>query len=241
MIQKRFEANALRIQLNRRSCLDLNDNECKAYRPPIADFPNYSSQVTHNADLMHLDIKLAGEHTMEDAQFDAELQLAHMHLDDPRVAYIGIPISARDNEYHEAFQTVLDEFQMIYDQDKTECDTGAPSNHRRILQPTALFNPYEDFFTTVFFYRYNGSTTDPPCFPVTWFVLLEPMIISTTQLRQLKRLLLTHVDGDCRPTSVHNTEQTVTRPIQEIGVYADTGEARTLMLCQDGDFTPDDA
>lgn len=226
----------------------MDSAECKFNRPPIADFPNYSSQITHFSDLMHLDIKVAGEHELHGAApYDAELQLMHIHQTDPRSAYIAIPVRAQDGAgQHEAFQELLDEFQMVYNSHRFECDRTRQlrsSNHRpqqRRLQQTRFFDPYSAFFETVYFYRYNGSSPDPPCVPVTWFVLLEPIVISTSQLRQLKRLLFTHVDENCRPTSVHNEEQTVTRPIQELGILEDSGVARTLMLCQEGDFAPDD-
>lgn len=43
------------------------------------------------------------------------------------------------------------------------------------------------------------------------------MIISTTQLNQIKYLLFTNVDPEkCTPTSVHTAEQSVARPLQDV-------------------------
>lgn len=266
MIEKRFESNALRLLFNRRTCLDLNNQDCKTYRPPVADFPNYSSQVTHLADLMHLDIK-TGEHTFGGRRFDAELQLMHMHLDDPRVGYVAIPVRAQPGNYSEPFQAVLDEFQNIYNIHQAECAAarqtrrrgsaldveGSPSSstlstnndpdlqQRRLRRRRLLeaFDPYADFLKTVYFYRYDGSSPDPPCFPVTWFVMTTPLVIGPNQLRQMKELLFTHVNPDCQPTSVHNLEQSVARPVQPLGVWRETGKAREVMLCTAENFSPD--
>jgi hypothetical protein len=104
----------------------------------------------------------------------------------------------------------------------------------RRLQREGRFNPYGPaFMPTIFFYRYDGSITEPPCTPITWWVMNEPMIISRAQLSQIKYLLFTHVDGSCRKTSVHNADQEVTRPIQPLG------DNRDIQKCVPGDFRPD--
>ena len=46
---------------------------------------------------------------------------------------------------------------------------------------------------------------------------MQPMIISLTQLQQTKEILFSHVDEDCRPTSVHNSDQSVSRPLFSLG------------------------
>ena len=83
------------------------------------------------------------------------------------------------------------------------------------------------------FYRYDGGITEPPCTPLTWWVMIEPMFISFKQLRQIEILLLTHVDANCRKTSVHNRDQKVTRPIQPLG------SDREIQACKEGDFESD--
>ena len=99
------------------------------------------------------------------------------------------------------------------------------------------FNPYSDaFMTTMFFYRYDGSITEPPCKDITWFVMKDPMYIDFDQLDQLRTILFTHVDQNCQRTSVHTNDSegrpSVTRPIQERG-------DRIIEYCKDGDFRSD--
>mmetsp|Transcript_38112 Transcript_38112/g.92700 ORF Transcript_38112/g.92700 Transcript_38112/m.92700 type:complete len:620 (+) Transcript_38112:1-1860(+) len=99
------------------------------------------------------------------------------------------------------------------------------------------FNPYSDaFMTTMFFYRYDGSITEPPCKDITWWVMKDPMYIDFDQLDQLRTILFTHVDQNCQKTSVHTNDSegrpSVTRPIQERG-------DRIIEYCKDGDFRSD--
>lgn len=102
-------------------------------------------------------------------------------------------------------------------------------------QTNLKFNPYsEAFMRTIFFYRYDGSITEPPCLPITWWVMSEPMLISHRQLAQIRHLLFTHVGGDeCKGTSVHNADQSVARPIQPLG------EDDEIQGCAVGDFISD--
>jgi carbonic anhydrase len=95
------------------------------------------------------------------------------------------------------------------------------------------FNPYSDaFMTTMFFYRYDGSITEPPCKDITWWVMKDPMYIDFAQLDQLREIMFTHVDRNCQKTSVHNEEQSVARPIQALG-------DRIIEFCKEGDFRSD--
>lgn len=277
-IKKLIEPNKLRIDLYRRGCKNLTEDgqgsdECRP-RPPLADFPNYSSTVTHQSDLLHLDIKVPGEHTVRGERFDAEIQMMHIHLDASRIGYVGVPIRATLDGYNEKYQALLDQFQIVYDNHKAECAakqrrrrglrnsknsapkgflgnneleqssySDDPAFKRRMQQIWSSklpFDPHGDFLETVFFYRYNGSSPDPPCFPVTWFVLEKPIHIDFQQLKQTKMLLFTHVDSNCEKTSVHNADQSVVRPIQPLGIVYGTKEKREIMACMPGDFPPDD-
>jgi carbonic anhydrase len=110
------------------------------------------------------------------------------------------------------------------------------------------FDLYADFLPTVYFYRYEGSNTEPPCMSMTWFVMNHPLIISFAQLRQVKHLIFTNVHNEtCQPTSVHNLDQSVARPIQPLGMIVDDNDPsgqvlveRPVMMCKDGSFLPDD-
>ena len=85
----------------------------------------------------------------------------------------------------------------------------------------------------MFFYRYDGSITEPPCKDITWWVMDQPAIISIDQLQQLKILLFSHVDANCQPTSVHNVNQSSVRPIQPLG------QDRVIQHCPAGSFRSD--
>ena len=123
-----------------------------------------------------------------------------------------------DQEWEQDYSTPLDDPDFI----------------RRLQRPGHRFNPYtEAFLTTVYFFRYNGSTTEPPCYPLTWWVMIKPMIISFEQLNQIKYLLFTHVDGNCEKTSVHNADQSVARPLQTLA------RDRFIMKCGEGTFESD--
>jgi carbonic anhydrase len=275
--------------MNRRPCLNSdpsnNNNPCEVDRPPIADYPRYSSQTTPFSDLLNFDIKIPGEHTLEGEEFDAEIQMLHTHLDpSSRMSSLGIPIRATQDGYNAEFQGILDQFQMVFDSDMEECrvnsrkkrnlrrnahtdhqqfqyanETSTPDEvamatlentlqyynisssfhrqkerHLQSLTGGGRFDPYsESFMRDINFYRYDGSITEPPCLSITWWVMIEPMYISFEQLRQMKVLLFTHVDGNCRETSVHNNDQRVTRPIFGLG------EDREIQRCEAGDFESD--
>ena len=318
----------------RRDCLNVWDNpNCDDGRPPMVDYPRYSSSGSSYSDMHHWDLKIPGEHTLEDQEpFDMEIQMFHTHLSDERLNSIGIPIRATQDGYNAAFQLVLNEFQDVYDYNQMICarrkrrlrtrrskeqqqqqqaeeddsddsqpvpssassssDTDASDDdyevffndeyynngainddyefyyndeyynnytfddidfvsstssnstdssrnlrynrNRRLF--TRKFDPYsDDFMTTIFFYRYDGSITEPPCIDISWWVMNEPMLVSTTQLQQAKRILFTNVDPEssCQPTSVHNSDQQVTRPIQPLG------SNRDIQHCHEGDFISD--
>ena len=75
------------------------------------------------------------------------------------------------------------------------------------------FHP--DIQRTIHFWGYSGSITEPPCTSmVDWRVMDVPTPISMLQLDQFKYILMNHVDGYCRQTSVHNNEGSVARPTQ---------------------------
>ena len=258
--QPEILGHVLRLQMKRRPCIDPNAPECIEGRPPIADYPRYSSVITPYSDLLHLDIKIPGEHTLEGEEFDAEIQMLHTHFqpDPPRVSSLGIPIRATVDGHNAEFQDVIDRFQLQYDIDDYECETSGRRQRRRTSRrldmnmthveyqddlqrrqrelESSNFDPYsESFMRDIYFYRYDGSITEPPCFFITWWVMIDPMIISYEQLYQLKVLLFTHVDptNNCLASSVHNEEQKVTRPIFPLG------SDREIQKCEKGDFISD--
>jgi uncharacterized protein (DUF736 family) len=120
------------------------------------------------------------------------------------------------------------------EEDEYSTKLDDPDFVRRLQDKLPKFNPYDpSYLTTLFFFRYDGSTTEPPCYPITWFVMRSPMLISHEQLRQIKVLIFTHVDGACQKTSVHNAQQSVARARFPIG------SAQAVVKCQEGDFVSD--
>ncbi|KAL7545146.1 hypothetical protein ACHAWF_008515 [Thalassiosira exigua] len=93
--------------------------------------------------------------------------------------------------------------------------SGLRSENRRLALKWHPFHP--DVQKSVHFWGYSGSFTDPPCTKnsVDWKIIDVPTPISPTQLKQLKHILFTHVDRNCRRTSVHNVRGSVARPTQE--------------------------
>lgn len=248
---KIIEPNKLRVIMPRRACLNLANPDCAKGRPPMADFPKWSSRSSQHSDMLNLDIKVPGEHTINGEVFDAEMQLLHLHMEDGRMGYIGIPIRAKPDAFNPEYQALLDQFQRVYDQSQAQCARRRGLRHRaasqysgetsdRNLLVEESFNPYDLFMKTVFFYRYHGSNTEPPCLPISWFVMDVPLVISYKQLHQTKVLLFTNVNGwTCQKTSVHNSEQSVVRPIQPLGIVPSTRQRRDVMHCHVGDFLPD--
>ncbi|KAG7363720.1 Eukaryotic-type carbonic anhydrase [Nitzschia inconspicua] len=105
---------------------------------------------------------------------------------------------------------------------------------RQLPRPYTGFDPFaEPLWPSMFFYRYDGTLTEPPCTGITWFVMQRPMIISLTQLAQIRRLLFTHRDSNCRFTSVHNADQSVARP-----VFRGNGQT-DIQGCLEGTFESD--
>ena len=216
--------HVLRMQMSRRPCKDPTDPNCKDGRPPIADYPKYSSVITPYSDLLHWDVKIPSEHTIEGEIFDGEIQMFHTHYGG-RVSSIGIPIRATEDGYNPDMQDIIDQFQLVYDEHEFNCLNGGRRHlfyndkqqrraremlrdlvyaknttttvtteetlktRKRQLQ-SMKFDPYsESFMRDIFFYRYDGSITEPPCLTITWWVMMHPAIISFEQLFQLKMLL----------------------------------------------------
>jgi carbonic anhydrase len=237
-------------------------NGCEGRRPPKIDLPKYAASGSDYSDMTHFDIKIPGEHTLEGETFDAEIQMLHVHLTIPRVATIAVPIRAKEGGYNSEFQWILNEFQTVFDNHKDQCEESKRARNLRQQQPQPLeevgepvlyrnattsrklqasmnrrhFNPYVDeLMPSMFFYRYDGSITEPPCLDITWWVIDEPAVIGMDQLKQLKTLLFGHVDENCNPTSVHNKDQEAVRPIQPLG------ENRVIQHCPTGSFRSDES
>uniref|UniRef100_A0A7S2UQH9 carbonic anhydrase n=1 Tax=Attheya septentrionalis TaxID=420275 RepID=A0A7S2UQH9_9STRA len=277
-IEKQILPNKLRMKFARRLC-----PACPEPDPPMADFPRYSYGFS---DLLHIDIKIPSEHTIEGKRYAAEYQMFHLHYRREMSGSIGIMIDFNETSPHnEALALAINRFWVTFNSNAAECGRmlqkdrnlvsrvrgmlglemkddnidyeswdkfstlmdapestvgrknrlggkGKNENHRdlqehidvgkatndRARNPNA-WDPYDrDWLVkSVWFWHYIGSLTEPPCSIMNdWFVLDKPMIISKSQMEELKQLLFLNVDGNCERTSVHH-EQSVARPIQPTG------------------------
>lgn len=84
------------------------------------------------------------------------------------------------------------------------------------LAPRRKGFPY-DIWPTIYFYRYRGQITYPPCSEiVSWRVLDEPLLISRRQFKQLARLLESYTDEDtCTNDSMTSPKGETYRPLQK--------------------------
>ncbi|KAL3902608.1 MAG: hypothetical protein SGARI_005753, partial [Bacillariaceae sp.] len=111
----------LSLVMNRRPCSDVESTACQQNEPPIADYPRYSSFQTSFSDLITYDVKIPSEHTIKGKQYDAEIQMLHIHPGDARISSIGIVIEATPNGHNSDFQAVLNQFQIVYDKNENNC------------------------------------------------------------------------------------------------------------------------
>jgi carbonic anhydrase len=166
-------------------------------------------------------------------------------------------IGVNNTSFNAYFQALVNQFQYVYNINAFRCGiirnnkrrrrlssfenraifSSRFDNSGRKLQDTitlpSIWDPYHPTLVpTIWFYRYDGSLTEPPCSEVvSWFVADEPMIISPLQLEQLKLILFTNVDIDCQKTSVHNL-RSVARPIRQ-------SNSRSVAHCTADNFGPD--
>jgi len=226
---------------------------------PSADIPfGWQKQM----DVLHIDIKIPSEHTVNGKRFAAEYQMFLLSTKTDRgIPAISILMDLHpEDEENSSFQKAIDEFQKVFINDLLLCkekierlktqqlqgrtfekerntmkssalidlvdkliaeeDDEVDSQKRRLADPKTSkgrWDPFHqgDILRSIWFYGYKGSLTEPPCTQlVHWRVIDEPMLISSTQLMHMKRLLFDHIDADCVPTSVQ-WEGSVARPIQQ--------------------------
>lgn len=252
-VQALIQSNKLRLLYRRRNCQDSENEECRIDDPPRADFPNGWPGF---ADVLHVDFKIPSEHTLKGARFDAEMQIFHLHAPNKRIAAQSVLIEATSSGYNYYFQEALKAFYRTFENNRERCRRrliksgkahanvqnsaellrGLSTNlteHRSLQFNGGRWDPHHPMLVpTIYFYRYDGSSTEPPCTEfVTWFVADEPMKISHEQLLMMKLMLFTNVDDECHQTSAH-WEESVARPLQPVN-------GRSAHHCVPSDFGPD--
>lgn len=257
-VTKEIHSNKLRLLYDRRPCADYRNNEaCAEPDPPKADFPNGWGGYS---DVLHVDFKVPGEHRIWNEQFDAEMQIFHIHPERRRLPTQAVLIRAQAGGHNSYLEEVLVLFAREHERNQAKCARRLREQRRlhshvhsllgnNNATDTIHYETWADFSTdfdrpefeqdelefqrrlqrsvwnpqhpmlvpSIYFYRYDGSLTEPPCGEfVSWFICDTPMIISFEQLEQMKRILFTNVDDNCRLTSIHHDES-VARPIRPLG------------------------
>jgi len=124
----------------------------------------------------------------------------------------------------------------VHDQDSRQ------DKERRQLQdeedeenygPRRKMFPY-DIWPTIYYYRYRGQITTPPCSQiVSWRVLDEPLRISRKQYKQLAHLMTGYIDGDtCENSSAASPRGESYRPVQQMNELY-----QNVTHCTEEDFT----
>jgi carbonic anhydrase len=227
----------LRVIYKRRPCSD--PLVCLEPDPPNADFPQgWGGYI----DMMHFDIKVPSEHTLNGYRYDGEMQLFHLHPGNKKFAVRAVWIKSSALGYNYYFQELLNQYQLLYNRNQMACKlpiTIVPYQEysplpRREFKYNNTWNPHSLMLVdTYWFYRYNGSLTEPPCGEfVSWFIADKPMNISYEQLDQLKTIMFTNVDPiTCQRTSI-NYNGSVARTLQPIN-------NRPVYHCTETDFKRD--
>lgn len=92
--------------------------------------------------------------------------------------------------------------------------------------------PY-DLWPTIWYYRYRGSMTEPPCYNnVHWRVFDEPRKISRKQFKQLAKLTNSYRNKNCEPAAITTVRGDSFRPLQKSNEVQET----ELVHCTIEDF-----
>jgi len=262
-VKKEIHSNKIRVVYPRRTGEEPD--------PPNADIPSgWQKQM----DVIHIDIKIPAEHTLNGTEFPGEYQVYIISTAGRGAVAVSILMDLHpDDEDNPTFGIALNEFKKEFNKDITACIEKMRGGGRKLtdsqvsienleklifpppppppppsgsiftdlvntetdlgVHPDCLtgniadggdpctspgfWDPWHprDILRTDWFYGYDGSTTEPPCYPIATFRIMDtPMLISRSQLTDLKKLIFFHFSPECEATSVH-FDQSVARPIQQ--------------------------
>lgn len=121
-------------------------------------------------ELLHYHFHAPSEHVIGTATFPLELHLVH-RASNGKAAVVGVLF--REGRENEAFQTILDNAPYI--------ETSIVA--QMMLNPRGLLPARKNRF-----YTYGGSLTTPPCSEgIDWYVLTQPVDVSSSQIQQFRR------------------------------------------------------
>lgn len=118
-------------------------------------------------------------------------------------------------------------------------DTTLPVDFIQTPEYIGSFNPYwwVQNCGTDYYFRYNGSTPEPPCFEgVNWRVMKDAIAVSPRQIQILEQLFLRRLNPDtCRPDSAgkprsDGSRVDVNRPLQTVR------DQHRLVFCECADW-----
>lgn len=180
------------------------------------------------------------------------MQIFHLHPDRRRVVAQAVVMRAQRDGYNFYLQEALDAFQREFDNRIQACKRrnlaenndsyvswakkitfGGASPRERFDFGGGPWDPHHPMLVpTIYFYRYDGSLTEPPCGEfVTWWVADRPMTIGLEQLEQMQHILFLSLDMSCNKMSVQY-KRGVARPVQKIN-------NRAVWRCSPSNFGPD--
>lgn len=113
------------------------------------------------------------EHALEGKTYPMEIHLVHQNAATGNLAVIGVLFEeGQENPFLQQFITELPE------QAESHFDSGDSYNISDVLPAS------DNYFT------YSGSLTTPPCSEiVTWLVMEEPVLASTSQIQHFEELM----------------------------------------------------
>ncbi len=121
--------------------------------------------------LKRIDFHIPSEHTVNGKRFPMELQLVHQSEDNEIAIVSRMAIPGRPDRM---ISKVLEHLPMQAGQTEK-----LPKN---VLKTMEMKKKYGNYF------RYNGSTTMPPCSEgVRWYIMKQPMSFSKEQYEALKK------------------------------------------------------
>ena len=258
-IRKSIESNKLRLTYERRPCSNLTLSKCLEPDPPHADFPNGwggYADLLHIDIKVPSEHTLLGEQFDAEMQYfhihPGRRRLAALSilirateygynyyfqeaLDAFQEVYNGNIAKCRRRLREHRNATVKETRTLANEQATPYNDylAWAKSFIEGNKVEESVWNPYHEMLLpSIHFYRYEGSLTEPPCGEfVSWWITDMPMTVSFDQMIQLKQLLFTNVDENCKKTGVQ-FRQSVARPIQE-------SNNRPVWQCTAHEFGPD--
>jgi carbonic anhydrase len=260
-VAKRILSNKLQLVFQRRPCLNLSKTECQQPNPPHADFPHGwggfadSTHIDFKVPSEHtiwnerFDAEMQVFHIHPGRRRLAALSVLIRATADGYNYYLQAALDAFQHEYNknaaycgrqlrEEGRTVSEVPRVLGGNltspfvDYLSWAKALAADNKQPFEG-GPWNPYHVMMIpTIYFYRYEGSLTEPPCGEfVSWWIADQPMIMSFDQLDQLKMILFTNVDANCKKTSVQSG-LSVARPIRKTN-------NRPVWKCTATNFGPD--